>query len=142
MARESFKLLQPRLSLALLASGLATAIYFWQSALFAHQLGLALSSLQAGFALALASILALLPISIAGLGTREATMIFAFSLYGLSRSEAVSYSLLIFAVQLVVVILVTGILSPVMRLDHIRPALSDTQVLYDLDAGSVVSPKR
>lgn len=141
IAHESVKLLQPRLSLALLASGLATTVYFWQSALFAHQLGLALTVLQVGFALALASIVSLLPISVAGLGTREATLIFAFGLYGLSQSEAVSYSLLLFAVYLMTSILVTGTLSLAMRSDHVRPGRSDSQVLDGPDSGPIVSPE-
>ena len=123
---ESLKLLQLRLSLALLVSGLAMAIYFWQSTLLARQLGLELTVLQVGFVLALASIAALLPISIAGLGTREVTVIFAFSLYGLPQSAAVSYSLLIFSVSLVTAILVTGILSPVTRSNHIQSDLLNT----------------
>jgi uncharacterized protein (TIRG00374 family) len=46
---------------------------------------------------AISSLIALLPISISGLGTREATFIFLFSIINIVPEEAVSFSLLILA---------------------------------------------
>ena len=46
---------------------------------------------------AISSIVALLPISISGLGTREATFIFLFSIINIIPEEAVSFSLLVLA---------------------------------------------
>ncbi len=54
--------------------------------------------------LAISSIVALLPISISGLGTREATFIFLFSLINIIPEEAVSFSLLILAWNLLPVL--------------------------------------
>ena len=47
--------------------------------------------------IAISSLIALLPISISGLGTREATFIFLFSIINIVPEEAVSFSLLVLA---------------------------------------------
>ena len=65
--------------------------------LIALSLSLNISYWYVLVSLAISSIVALLPISISGLGTREATFIFLFSIINIVPEEAVSFSLLILA---------------------------------------------
>ena len=65
--------------------------------LIALSLGLNISYWYLLVSLAISSLVALLPISISGLGTREATFIFLFSIINIVPEEAVSFSLLILA---------------------------------------------
>ncbi|MFW6326675.1 MAG: lysylphosphatidylglycerol synthase transmembrane domain-containing protein [Bacteroidota bacterium] len=83
-------------------SGILTLLAYIVLFLLASQLGYSL-----GFTfnfkhyilfISITNILSFLPISIAGLGTREAAMIFLFSLFGLQPQSAVAFSMLIFAV--------------------------------------------
>ena len=48
--------------------------------------------------MAITNLISFIPITISGLGTREAMLIFLFSLLGLSSEHAVTYSLLVFSV--------------------------------------------
>jgi uncharacterized membrane protein YbhN (UPF0104 family) len=86
----------------------ATTVHFGQSTLLAWELGLDLTFWQVGFAVSLAAIVALLPVTIMGIGTREVALIYALGLFGIDRTGAVSFSLLVFAVHLVVFLLVAG----------------------------------
>jgi hypothetical protein len=58
----------------------------------------------------IASIVLLVPISFAGLGVREGTYVFLFSLVGVSREMALSISLLIYAVGTVAPGIVGGVI--------------------------------
>jgi len=112
-------LLHPR-RLAFLGglTALATLLHFYQNMLFAHQLGLELDIGQVGFALALVSVVSWLPVSVMGIGTREVTLIYSLGIFGVDQAHAVSYSLLIFAVQLVVNLGVAGIGSILMPFNN------------------------
>jgi len=46
--------------------------------------------------MAISNLISLMPISISGLGTRDATLIYLFSLIGLNPETAVSYAFLVF----------------------------------------------
>ena len=48
--------------------------------------------------MAISNLISFIPISISGLGTRDATLIYLFSLIGLKPELAVSYSFLVFIV--------------------------------------------
>lgn len=52
--------------------------------------------------ISVANIMSFLPISIAGLGTREASLVFLFGIFGLSSEVAVLYAMLIFVVFYVI----------------------------------------
>jgi uncharacterized membrane protein YbhN (UPF0104 family) len=80
----------------------ATTIHFGQNTLLAWELGLDLGFWQVGFATTLASMVALLPVTVMGIGTREVALIYVLGLFGIDRSGAVSFSLLVFAVHLFV----------------------------------------
>ena len=72
---------------------------FIQWYLIALSLRISVSFLYLAFAVSVASLLTLLPLSIAGIGTREATLISLLSPIGVDSQTAVSYSILYFAVS-------------------------------------------
>ena len=55
-----------------------------------------ISFLNVCFFMALSSLVTFLPISISGLGTRDAILIYLFSIINISKENAVVFSLLIF----------------------------------------------
>lgn len=73
-------------------------INFLQGYLIARALGLSLSLLDVACLLAIANLLGLLPISIAGVGVRELFFSLVFPALGFSAEHGVSFGLLIFAV--------------------------------------------
>jgi uncharacterized protein (TIRG00374 family) len=76
---------------------LAYALFFYQADVLGHALAIPLSYISSMNTVALGSLVALLPISISGLGTREAIIVAYLGLFGVAREMALSYSLLIFA---------------------------------------------
>ncbi|TKJ31125.1 MAG: hypothetical protein CEE40_02390 [Chloroflexi bacterium B3_Chlor] len=89
------QLLTIRLLLPLLVTVVAYAVFYLQCYLTAVALRLPLSYPYAAFCVSIASLLALLPISISGLGVRGATFIALLLPLGIVAEMAVSYSLLI-----------------------------------------------
>ena len=77
--------------------------YFLSRYLVALSLGLDLSFMTITAISILVAFITALPISIAGLGTREAAVIYFFSLFGLNKEIAVLFSLLIFTVDILVI---------------------------------------
>ena len=77
--------------------------YFLARYLTALSLGLDLSFLEVSVISALVAVVTMLPISIAGIGTREAAVIYLFSLFSLNKETALVFSLLVFAIDLLVV---------------------------------------
>lgn len=59
-------------------------------------LGQRISLIEVGFILSFMSLVTLIPITIAGFGTREASLVFLFAFYGLSPETAIVFSLLQF----------------------------------------------
>lgn len=85
---------------ALLAMGLtvlAYGIFFAQCYLLALALDISLSYIQVSYAVAIGSLVTLLPISVSGLGTREVAMIAYLSTVGVTPEQALGFSLLVFA---------------------------------------------
>jgi hypothetical protein len=76
---------------------LAYGIFFGQCYLLALALGLPLSYLQVSYTVAIGSLVTLLPISISGLGTREAAIIAYLATAGITGEQALGFSLLVFA---------------------------------------------
>ena len=74
---------------------IAYAICFTQYYLLTLALGLSISFFTLMAYMAIVSLVELMPISIAGLGTRDATLIALFSLQSISAESALSYSLLV-----------------------------------------------
>jgi len=92
------QLLNIHLQFPLLVTIMAYALFYLQCYLTALALQLPLSYPYAAFCVSLASLLALLPISISGLGVRDATFIALLLPLGVTAEMAVSYSLLILLV--------------------------------------------
>lgn len=85
---------------ALLVVGLtilAYTIFFGQCYLLALALALPLSYIQVSYAVALGGLVTLLPISISGLGTREAAIVAYLGTVGIASEQALGFSLLVFA---------------------------------------------
>ncbi len=76
---------------------LAYALFFFQAYVIGHALAIPIGYISSMNTVALGSLVALLPISISGLGTREAVVVAYLGLFGVAREMALSYSLLIFA---------------------------------------------
>ncbi|MFH0852537.1 MAG: lysylphosphatidylglycerol synthase transmembrane domain-containing protein [bacterium] len=77
--------------------------YFLTGYVVSLSLGLSLSLVNIIIITSVITLVITLPISIAGLGTREVSVIYLFGLFGLSRETAVLYSLLIFMVDILTV---------------------------------------
>jgi len=89
------RLANARIILPLLITVAAYAIFFAQCYLLALSLNLPLPFLDIAVYMAVANLVALIPVSIAGIGTRDATLIALFSLQGINAESALSYSLLV-----------------------------------------------
>ncbi len=82
------------------ASILVRLTHFVCSYLLALSLGISISFPTLVAVMSVVGIIASLPLSIGGLGTREATMVAAFGLLGLPAHQALAFSFLIFLVGL------------------------------------------
>lgn len=75
---------------------LAYGVFFGQCYLLAQALQISASFAEVSFAVAIGSLITLVPISISGLGTREAVMIAYLGTLGISAEQALGFSLLVF----------------------------------------------
>lgn len=80
---------------SLLFSLLAFSLAFLRYYLLILSLNISLSFWYFVASVAIASVVSFIPISFAGIGTRDATLIYLFGYLGLGQEEAVSFSLLI-----------------------------------------------
>ena len=83
-----------RLAVPLILSGLTWVLVFTQSYTIACALDIPLSYLTFLFVIPVGSAIGLLPITVGGLGTREATYVTLFLLYGISPQKVMSMSLI------------------------------------------------
>jgi hypothetical protein len=90
------RLTPPALLASVLLTALAYAVFFSQNYLLSLSLGMDAGFMTIASAVALGSLITLLPISISGLGTREAVMIAYLGAAGVSSEAALSFSLLVF----------------------------------------------
>jgi hypothetical protein len=86
----------PQFMLALGLTIIAYLFFFSQCYLLAAALGIPVNFVQTSYAVALGSLVTLIPVSISGLGTREATMIAYLGNIGVSPESALGFSLLVF----------------------------------------------
>lgn len=84
------------LVLAACLTGVAYAVFFGQCYLLAMAVDLSADFSSTTYAVALGSLVALVPVSIAGLGTREAAIIAYLGTVDISSEAALSFSLLVF----------------------------------------------
>ena len=92
------QIINPFLLYGILLTVFSYSLFFFQCFLIAKSIGLQISYFELALIMSIVNIITLIPISISGLGTREASMIFLFKLIGLSTETAISFSLLIFFV--------------------------------------------
>ncbi len=86
------------IDIELIFSGILTLIsyglYFYQSYLIAHSLRIDVEYLSFSLIIALALIIGFIPVTIAGLGTREAALIFLFQYIGQAAETALGFAVL------------------------------------------------
>ena len=89
-------LLTPRLVIPLLLTQAAYLVFFWQGQLLAAAVGLKIGIGYLAMCLSVAGVITLLPISISGLGTRDAVLIAMFAPLGINASHTIAFSSLYF----------------------------------------------
>ena len=95
--RDSLRQLTlPWTLIAIALTVLAYGVFFGQCYLLARSLDLSISFGTVAYAVALGSLVTLIPVSISGLGTREAAMIAYLDTAGVAAEAAISFSLLVF----------------------------------------------
>jgi len=75
---------------------LSYLIFFIQCYLIAIAMGISINFITITLFMAISNLISFIPISISGLGTRDATLIYLFSLIDLNPELAVSYAFLVF----------------------------------------------
>jgi len=95
------------LALSLLAHLLGVVCY----SLLASALGLDISLLSIGWIRSVVVLVTMIPVSVSGIGVREVALVTLLSLYGVSSSQAVGYSFLVFGITVLVVGLMGGLID-------------------------------
>lgn len=90
------ELINPRLISAFFLTFLGYLLFFFQCYLLLNSLGISINFLDITLMMGLSNLISLMPLSISGLGTRDAVLIYFFSLLGFNPELAVSYSFLVF----------------------------------------------
>ncbi len=90
------KLINRGLILAFLLTCLSYLLFFFQCYLLLNSLDISIDFLDITLIMGVSNLISLIPLSISGLGTRDAVLIFFFSLLGFNPELAVSYAFLVF----------------------------------------------
>jgi len=88
----------PALAVSVILTGASYAIFFTQSYLIARSAGIDVSFFTVSLVIALGSLVPILPISISGLGTRDAVIVAYLGAEGVAGDSALGFSILIFIV--------------------------------------------
>ena len=83
-----------RILIPLSASLLAYSLLLTNAYFLARALSIPVGFLNIAFCISITNLVALLPISVSGLGTRDGTMILLFSILGLAKESALTFSLM------------------------------------------------
>jgi len=120
---EINSLLNRKLILSLAATFVSYTFFFASCHLLSLSIGINLSYFKIAFFIACSNILSFLPISFAGIGTREASLVYLFSLENLSSESALAFSTLVFSFTYILV----GIIGffCFMTLHHTTKSLPD-----------------
>jgi uncharacterized protein (TIRG00374 family) len=90
------KMISPRFIFWWLLTALAYGLFFWAGHLLAMALAIDIGFVDATLVFGLANLLSLVPITIAGVGTRDAIFIFAFTnALALTEAQALAFSALV-----------------------------------------------
>lgn len=92
------QLINYKLIITVLLTCVSYLIFFIQCYLIAIALGISINFITIIFFMAISNLISFIPISISGLGTRDVTLIYLFSLIGLKAELAVSYAFLVFII--------------------------------------------
>jgi uncharacterized protein (TIRG00374 family) len=84
-----------QLTLAAFITFFAWVIYFVMMYLFALSLSINIPFLYLATCVSISAVITLIPISISGIGTRDATLVILFSYLGLSKESAIAFSMII-----------------------------------------------
>ena len=103
----SFRCIFRLLALSLLAHLLGVVCYF----LLASALGLDISLLSIGWIRSVVVLVTMIPVSVSGIGVREVALVTLLSLYGVSSTQAVGYSFLVFGITVLVIGLMGGVID-------------------------------
>lgn len=76
-------------------------IYFFQMYLLTLSLGIDISFFYVALCVSISGVLSIFPLSISGIGTRDATFVVLFSLLGLSSESAISFSIMVLSTFIV-----------------------------------------
>ncbi len=90
------ELVNPGLISAFLLTCLSYLLFFFQCYLLLNSLDITINFLDITLIMGVSNLISLMPLSISGLGTRDAVLIFFFSLLGFKPELAVSYAFLVF----------------------------------------------
>lgn len=90
------QLISPRLLFSILLTCISYFIIFTQCYLILIAVGISINFITITLFMAISNLISFIPISISGLGTRDVTLIYLFSLIGLTSEIAVSYAFLVF----------------------------------------------
>ena len=90
------KLISPKLFYSGLLTCMGYSMFFVQCYLIVMAMDLSINFLTIILFMAISNLITFIPISISGLGTRDATLIFLFSQIGFQAELAVSYAFLVF----------------------------------------------
>jgi uncharacterized protein (TIRG00374 family) len=82
--------------LSIILTGIAYTVFFSQCYLLGLALSIRVGYVPIAYAIALGSLITLVPISISGLGTREAVITAYLAIVGVSPEASISFSLLVF----------------------------------------------
>lgn len=97
------------LLLPALLSLFAYFVFFFQCYFISLALDISIPFFYLAFSISIANIIALIPVSVSGIGTRDAALILFFSFIGLSKEVAVSFSFLFLFSSLLLKDLIGGI---------------------------------
>ena len=93
---DTFKTLKTnQLIIATFMTFFGWVIYFLTMYLLAFSIGIDISFLYLATCVSISAVITLIPISISGIGTRDATLIILFSYVGLSKESAIAFSMMI-----------------------------------------------
>ena len=84
-----------QLTLATFMTFFAWVIYFITMYLFALSIDINIPFLYLATCVSISAVITLIPISISGIGTRDATLVILFSYLGLSKESAIAFSMMI-----------------------------------------------
>ena len=120
------------LSVGALLTAVSLAIFLGQAMLLARALDLSASLGEVTFAVTLGSLAALVPISISGLGTREAAIVTYLGTTGTSSETALAFSLLLFLTFYLALGLIGAVAwlikpMPIKGLKSMRPGKSQVE---------------